>query len=99
MPRRPRIHLDGVPLHIVQRGHNREACFFGEEDYHAYLYWLGEALEKERCALHAYALMTNHVHLLVTPEHAEAVPRLVIALGRRYVQYIKNNRGQTTVLI
>jgi REP element-mobilizing transposase RayT len=45
MPRRPRIHLDGVPLHIVQRGHNREPCFFGEEDFQSYLYWLGEALE------------------------------------------------------
>ena len=86
MPRRPRIHLDGVPLHIVQRGHNREACFFGEEDYQAYLHWLGEALKKERCALHAYALMTNHVHLLVTPERAERIK------GAR------NNRGQTTVL-
>ena len=62
MPRRPRIHLDGVPLHIVQRDHNRQPCFFGEEDYQAYLYWLDEALTKERCALHAYALMTNHVH-------------------------------------
>jgi putative transposase len=75
MPRRPRIHLDGVPLHIVQRGHNREPCFFGEEDYQTYLYWLGEALKKEQCALHAYALMTNHVHLLITPARAEAVPR------------------------
>jgi REP element-mobilizing transposase RayT len=46
MPRRPRIHLDGVPLHIVQRGHNREPCFFGEEDYQSYLYWLGEALKQ-----------------------------------------------------
>lgn len=64
MPRRPRVHLDGVPLHIVQRGHNREPCFFGEEDYHAYLHWLGEALQKEACALHAYALMANHVHLI-----------------------------------
>ena len=88
MPRRPRIHLDGVPLHIVQRGHNREPCFFAEEDYHAYLHWLGEALQKGRCALHAYALMTNHVHLLLTPKRAESVPRLIIALGRRYVQYI-----------
>jgi len=87
MPRRPRIHLDGIPLHIVQRGHNRESCFFGEEDYHAYLHWLGEALTKERCSLHAYVLMTNHVHLLVTPERAESIPRLVFALGRRYVQY------------
>lgn len=44
MPRRPRIQLDQVPLHIVQRGHNREACFLGEEDYQSYLHWLGEAL-------------------------------------------------------
>ena len=50
MPRRPRIHLDNVPLHIVQRGHNREPCFFGEEDYQAYLHWLGEALVKEKQA-------------------------------------------------
>lgn len=88
MPRRPRIHLDNVPLHIVQRGHDRQPCFFAEEDYLAYLHWLAEALKKERCALHAYALMTNHVHLLITPKKAEAVPRLIIALGRRYVQYI-----------
>ena len=46
MPRRPRIHLDNIPLHIVQRGHNRELCFFGEEDYHANLHWLSEALHK-----------------------------------------------------
>ncbi len=98
MPRRPRIHLDGVPLHIVQRGHNREPCFFGEEDYQAYLYWLGEALKKEHCALHAYALMTNHVHLLVTPDHAESIPRLIIALGRRYVQYINTTYRRTGTL-
>ncbi|MBK9624780.1 MAG: transposase [Rhodocyclaceae bacterium] len=98
MPRRPRIHLDGVPLHIVQRGHNRQPCFLGEEDYQAYLYWLGEALAKECCALHAYALMTNHVHLLVTPERAEAIPRLIIALGRRYVQYFNVSHRRTGTL-
>lgn len=98
MPRRPRIHLDNVPLHIVQRGHNREPCFFAEEDYHAYLHWLGEALTKERCALHAYALMTNHVHLLLSPKQAESVPRLIIALGRRYVQYINKTYRRTGTL-
>ena len=98
MPRRPRIHLDGVPLHIVQRGHNREPCFFAEEDYHAYLHWLGEALQKGRCALHAYALMTNHVHLLLTPKRAESMPRLIIALGRRYVQYINTTYRRTGTL-
>lgn len=98
MPRRPRIHLDNVPLHIVQRGHNREPCFFAEEDYLAYLHWLNEALKKEDCALHAYALMTNHVHLLISPRKAEAIPRLIIALGRRYVQYINTTYRRTGTL-
>jgi putative transposase len=98
MPRRPRIHLDGVPLHIVQRGHNREPCFFSEEDYCSYLYWLGEALGEAECALHAYVLMTNHVHLLLTPRKAQAVPRLIISLGRRYVQYINRSYRRTGTL-
>ena len=98
MPRRRRIYLDGVPLHIVQRGHNRGPCFFGEEDYHAYLHWLGEALRNEHCALHAYALMTNHVHLLVTPERAASIPRVIIAVGRRYVQYINTSCRRTGTL-
>jgi putative transposase len=67
MLRCPRIHLDGVPLHIVQRGHNRGPCFFDEQDRHAYLSWLGDALRREQRALHAYVLMTNHIHLLVAP--------------------------------
>lgn len=98
MPRRPRVHIDGVPLHIVQRGHNRQPCFFAEEDYHSYLHWLSEALHKEHCALHAYALMTNHVHLLLTPKDAKAVPKLLIALGRRYVQYINVSYRRTGTL-
>ena len=98
MPRRPRVHLDGVPLHIVQRGHNREPCFFGEEDYSSYLHWLGEALAEFDCALHAYVLMTNHVHLLLTPRQAEAVPKLIISLGRRYVQYVNRSYRRTGTL-
>ncbi len=98
MPRRPRVHLDGVPLHIVQRGHNREPCFFDEQDYHAYLQWLGEALTREHCALHAYVLMTNHVHLLVTPASAGSIPRVIIAVGRRYVQYINHSYRRTGTL-
>ncbi len=98
MPRRPRTHLNEVPLHIVQRGHNREACFYAKEDYHAYLHWLGEALKKECYTLHAYALMTNHVHLLLTPKQAESVPRRIIALGRRYVQYINKTYPCTGTL-
>ena len=98
MPRRTRIHIDGVPLHIVQRGHNRAPSFFEDQDRSAYLGWLGEALERERCRLHAYVLMTNHVHLLLTPERADRVPRVVVSVGRRYVQYINHAYGRTGTL-
>ena len=98
MPRRPRIQLNNVPLHIVQRGHNREPCFFSEEDYTSYLHWLGESLSINECQLHAYALMTNHVHLLLTPRKAEAVPKLIMSLGRRYVQYINRTYKRTGTL-
>jgi putative transposase len=98
MPRRPRVHLDGVPLHLVQRGHNREPCFFAEEDYQCYLHWLGEALIEAECSLHAYVLMTNHVHLLLTPKRAATVQKLVISLGRRYVQYINRSYRRTGTL-
>jgi putative transposase len=98
MPRRPRVHLDGLPLHIVQRGHNRDACFFAEEDYHTYLHCLKQALSEAQCGLHAYALMTNHVHLLLTPQRAEAVPRLIISVGRRCVQYINRTYRRSGTL-
>lgn len=98
MPRRPRTHLDGLPLHIVQRGHNRDACFLNEQDYLAYLGWLDEALRQTGCQLHAYVLMTNHVHLFLTPERAETIPKLLIALGRRYVQYFNRNYKRTGTL-
>lgn len=98
MPRRPRIHLSGLPLHIVQRGHNRDACFFAEEDYLAYREWLGEAIKSTGSQLHAYVQMTNHVHLLLTPPEPEAVSRLAISLGRRYVQYINKTYRRTGTL-
>lgn len=82
----------------MQRGHNRERCFFADDDYSHYLHWLGEALTESGCALHAYALMTNHVHLLLTPQKAEAVPKLIISIGRRYVQYINRRYRRTGTL-
>ena len=98
MPRRPRIHLPDLPLHVVQRGHNRDACFFAEADYLAYREWLGEALKATGCQLHAYVQMTNHVHLLLTPPTPEAVSGLMISLGRRYVQYINKTYRRTGTL-
>jgi hypothetical protein len=59
MPRRPRIHLAGLPLHLVQRGVNREPFFFAEEDYHCYLHWLQKSAADWDCAIHAYVLMTK----------------------------------------
>ena len=95
MPRRPRILLPDHPLHIVQRGINREPCFFAEEDYRCYLHWLEEAACDCHCAIHAYVLMTNHVHLLLTPTTPGAPARPMQSLGRRYVQYANRQYRRT----
>ena len=98
MPRRTRAWLRDVPMHVIQRGNNRAPCFFAEEDYHCYLHWLRVYLEKYHCALHAYVLMTNHVHLLVTPEKECSVSRLMQSLGRRYVQYVNRQYKRSGTL-
>jgi putative transposase len=85
MARIPRIDLPGVAQHIVQRGNDRQACFADDADYLHYRQELGEAARKHDCALHAYVLMTNHVHLLVTPHAPGASSRMMQAIGRRYV--------------
>ena len=95
MPRRPRIKLAGVPQHVVQRGINREPCFFAEEDYHCYLHWLHKSAADWHCAIHAYVLMTNHVHLLVTAEKPDGIAKLMQTIGRRYVQYINRSYRRT----
>jgi len=88
MPRRQRKWIREVPLHIIQRGNNRTACFFADGDYRFYLHWLRLNAENYGCAIHAYVLMTNHVHLLLTPQKKGAASRLMQSLGRRYVQYV-----------
>ena len=95
MPRRPRIKLAEVPQHVVQRGINREPCFFADEDYHCYLHWLHKSAADWHCAIHAYVLMTNHVHLLVTAEKPDGIAKLMQAIGRRYVQYINRSYHRT----
>ena len=77
-------------MHLVQRGINREPCFFAEEDYHCYLHWLQKSAADWDCAIHAYVLMTNHVHLLITPQRSDGPAKLMQSLGRRYVQYINH---------
>jgi putative transposase len=87
MPRRGRIMLAGVPVHLVQRGNNRSPCFVADEDHSFYLFHLGRALGRFGCELHAYCLMTNHVHLLVTPRGAESCALLMKHLGQLHSQY------------
>lgn len=87
MPRRARLTLPNVPMHLIQRGNNRQACFYADEDYRFYLNWLTEYAGKTGCRIHAYVLMTNHVHLLVSADSGDGVGAMMKALGQRYVQY------------
>lgn len=98
MPRKPRYYLAGVPCHVIQRGNNREPCFFADSDYRYYLECLEQACIKYGCAIHAYVLMTNHVHLLITPEKRNSVSQVLQSVGRRYVQYINHSYERTGTL-
>lgn len=98
MPRRARLAVAGIPWHIIQRGNNRMACFYSESDYRRYLQDLGEQAGKHGCRIHAYCLMTNHVHMLVTPERVESPGLMMKHLGQRYVQYVNRTYGRTGTL-
>jgi REP element-mobilizing transposase RayT len=93
MARHGRYFLPDQPLHVIQRGNNRSAIFFDIEDYEHYRDWLAGAAVEYGCLIQAYVLMTNHVHLLVTPERAESLPRAMQSLGRRYVRAINAPAG------
>lgn len=98
MPRRARLRLAGLPLHLIQRGNNRGACFFAEDDYRFYLHHLGLLSRKYQCAIHAYVLMTNHVHLLLTPAKRDGASLLMKHLGQRYVQYVNRTYKRSGTL-
>ena len=98
MPRRPRLECADVPLHVVQRGNNRADCFYCDADRRLYLACLARSAERTRCALHAYVLMSNHVHLLVTPRAAGGVAAMMQALGRRYVRLFNDTHDRTGTL-
>ena len=98
MARHRRLVLPGVALHVVQRGVDRAACFREETDRLVYLSALRELAKRTRCALHAYCLMTNHVHLLLTPPDEDACSSLMHGLGRRYVRYFNDRHARTGTL-
>ena len=98
MPRPHRLDLPGVPQHVIQRGNDRRACFLSEADYVRYLGTLQELAKREGCAVHAYVLMTNHVHLLLTPALPGAVARLMQSMGSRYVRHFNDDYERTGTL-
>lgn len=95
MARKPRFTLPGLPQHVMQRGHNRKPCFYAEQDYIRYLADLCEAAACNKVAVHAYVLMTNHVHLLVTPGHTHGITHMMQDTGRKYVRYINSSYKRT----
>ena len=98
MPRKPRMYLADIPAHVVQRGNNRDACFYSDDDYLFYIEVLGQGLRRYKVKLHAYCLMTNHVHLLMTPVDETGISRVMQHVGRMYVQYINKTYKRSGTL-
>jgi len=98
MARLPRFVLPGQPQHVIQRGNNRQNIFRAKRDYLYFLEILLQAAQKHECEVHAYVLMTNHVHLLVTPHTENGIGKLMQMLGRYYVQYFNKRYHRTGTL-
>ncbi|MDD5333626.1 MAG: transposase [Rhodoferax sp.] len=98
MARLPRLTLPGYPHHVIQRGNNRQAIFISKTDYQTLLDLLVENADKFDVAIHAYVLMRNHFHLLVTPRTADGLPQMMQAVGRRYVRYFNSTQKRSGTL-
>lgn len=98
MARRARFILPGVPLHIVHRGNDRKTCFFEDADFRVYSRSLETHSAAFECDVHSYVLMTNHVHILVTPRTEDAPGRMMKAIAQNFAQYINRRRGRTGCL-
>ena len=98
MARLPRLSVPGYPHHIIQRGNNRQAIFASTADYMLLLALLKENAQKFGIAVHAYVLMTNHFHLLATPEQADGLPLMMQAVGRSYVRYFNDAQHRSGTL-
>ena len=95
MPRRARLQVPGYPLHIVQRGHNRAACFLEPSGFELYLGLLTELRQRFHCRIHGFALMTNHLHLLLTPDEPGAASELMRRVNLRFVQAMNRRYGRS----
>lgn len=98
MARLPRLSLAGYPHHIIQCGNNRQAIFTSVGDFQFFLDLLDDAARRFDVAIHAYVLMNNHFHLLVTPRSDNGLPQMMQAVGRRYVRYFNDSYGRSGTL-
>lgn len=98
MARLPRLTLPGYAHHVIQRGNNRQAIFISKADYQTLLDLLMENANKFDVAIHGYVLMSNHFHLLVTPQTPEGLPQMMQAVGRRYVRGFNNAQKRSGTL-
>ncbi len=98
MARLPRLSVPGYPHHVIQRGNNRQPIFLDEADRQQMLQLLESLSRQFEVAIHAYVLMDNHFHLLLTPQTPEGVPRMMQAVGRRYVRYFNDRHGRSGTL-
>jgi len=98
MARLPRFYLEDQPQHIIQRGNNRENIFLQAKDYVFYLECLLDAVNRYQINIHAYVLMTNHVHLLASPQIESSIPKTLQSVGRKYVQYFNRKYKRTGTL-
>lgn len=98
MPRKSRDYVPGMPVHVVQRGNNRQTTFIQREDFQCYLKHLAVGLKRYDTALHAYCLMSNHVHLLMTPAHEDSISRTIQHMGRHYVLWFNRKYQRSGTL-
>lgn len=98
MARLPRYNLPGQPQHVILRGNNRSIIFAADDNYRFFLDCLEDAATRHGCAIHAYVLMTNHVHFLITPEREDSIGKALQSVGRRYVQYFNYTYRRTGTL-
>lgn len=98
MARLPRFFAEGEAQHVIQRGNNRETTFVTERDFAFYLDCLARASTEHGLAIHAYVLMSNHVHLLATPQQETSLPKTLQSVGRRYVRHFNDVHGRTGTL-
>ncbi|MES2297495.1 MAG: transposase [Pseudomonadota bacterium] len=95
MARLPRLVIPSQPHHVIQRGNNRQPIFHDEADYRAFLGWLREAAKNWKVAIHAYVLMPNHLHLLVSPSDEGGLAQMMQWVGRHYVPYFNHKYGRS----